>query len=445
MSAIGFTWGPGDGYQLYAPGFPDIIAGTKDAYAWVNRCGVWYWVNSSIWFQALPDVQGLVLSEQECIVVSAKDRQFSVRTLQRENGSIGAHRSFSARGIEVGANIVVVDQGTERIALDLHTGQTLTLPVGARDARPKPWAVGPGVVWIDQLQVYRLAFGGRPQSVGRLPSPATSWVVGPRGSAVFMCDGRSFGMTSIAGLVDLPLLDAESVRFDPSGDEILAVSEDGTVHIRLVDGQVIGRSRGCVVPVGFVGKPVVLDEDAGVLKWMGGREIRDGFSPCAVSIHGNQLYGPGATAWDVRTQKRLWSHSPLAGIHLVAHPDGVFQIDDRIVGFDTSGRMVSNVPFPIDEDIDGEVLEVSHSRQGFRVRTEQGMVSVGFNGHRLAFETSTAPAGSEDEEEGNTTQTESLSINGVDGLHADPSGRVWCWNEDGILFSLPDSHRLQGR
>ena len=445
MTCDRFLWGSGDGARLHAPGFPDTIAGSEGSIAWVNRCGVWHWVDKEIRLYSLDEVVGLVVSPQSLVVVNVCGSEYVVHVIARSDGSIRLSRAYESRAVDAGTDVLVLDEGTERIAVDVCTGRPFPLPVGARDARPKPWSQGAGVVWVDQSQVYRLSFDGRPQSVGRLASPPNAWVVGPYGAAVFACEGSTYGMAPGGGLVALPPLHMETVRFSDQGDDLLAVSEAGVLHIALGDGGVRRECRGFVVPVGISKDPVVFDEDAGLLKYMGGAQIRDGFAPCAVSRFKDRLYGPGGTAWDLSEQKRVWAHTPLGGLHLVAHRGGVFQIDERIVGFNDAGEHISNVPFPVDEDIDGEVLFVRHCGDGFEVHTDQDVVRISSNGERTASVSRTdAETGLGSAGFAAASVIDRPWAVGVDGS-CTVAGRLWCWNEDGMLFSVPDSYVKQNR
>ena len=443
MTPLSFGWDTDAGPCLHAPGFPDVIAVSGDVFAWVNSAGLWFSRDNSVALYPFQNIQGFALSSTKCVVVMGASPSSGIQicAVDIHSGVVANSHRLAGRNFEVGADVCIVDHGEERVATAVSASVTLPLPVGARDARPKPWNLGEGVVWVDQQQVYRLAFGGRTATVGRLPSPPTSWLVGPHGCAVFECHGSVFGMAAGGGLIPLPSLDISTSRFNENGGEVLVATDDGTARIRLVDGLVLQRAHGRIFPVGFHDEPVVLDEDAGTVKTLCGRVIRAGFSPCAVSVYDGLLYGPGGTAWDLQTQRRLWSHAPLGGLFLVAHSDGVFQVDDRIVGFDRDGRKVSDVPFPVDEEIDGFVVAVEHDADGFHVQTEEGVVQLSAQGERRGF--TVAESNGAHEYMVSQPELHDVLIGGTDGSCV-VAGRVWCWTEDGMLASYP-SQEASGR
>ena len=226
-------------------------------------------------------------------------------------------------------------------------------------------------------------------------------------------------------------MDVESLRFHSDGSQILSILEGGTAHLNLKNGQVVSQKSGFLVPVGFDQKPIVLDEDAGILKWMGGGTICRGFSPSAAAQHGNILYGPGGTAWNIDTQEQAWNESPLGGIFLVAHQDGVFQVNERIIGFSPTGKQVVDIPLPIDESLDGEILDVRWNGECLLFKTVDGMILVDIRGNRTVQGTASVVPASTDDEGTSQEEHETCPLVAVGTIRG--AGGAWMWNEDGML------------
>jgi len=351
----------------------------------------------------------------------------------------------AARQPSLGTDWVVLNEGAERTVLDLETGRSVPIPVGARDARPKAWMSGCGVTWIDGLQVYRFKAGDKPRLVATLPAKPTDWQTGPAGAAVFSTDKGDFGLGPKGSLQELPPIDPETIRFSDDGNEWMAVSPEGVVRYSLETRGTLNSIHGRLVPVGFGEEPVLLDEDSGVLKTWSGSVLGTGFSPSAVCQHGTRLYGPGGTAWDMTTGEQCWDEAPLAATHIVANQGGVIQVSDRIEGFDDNGAIAFNIPLPIDSELDGEILDV-HWIDGFLFfEVEDGWVQVDFDGRRIGQEPppvlpelslSLPPGWTFDEELGLLSKDGVSFPMVIDGVAIAQDSRLLAWSEDGALYLM---------
>jgi hypothetical protein len=427
-----------------APGFPDVMIATEQATGWLNESGLWVLSNGVVTLYGQADVLGLQASGEHWVVVTEKGDTNEVQRISTLSCGDCVRRLFQGRSVVAGTDWVVVDAGIERVAYDLISGDICRLPVGARDSHPQPWASGCGVIWVDQGRVYRLSDQGRPQVVGVLPWPPDAWVAGPHGSAVFCGPNEAYGLAAGGILVPLPFCDSESVRFSDDGLEALVLTVDALCSIQLSNGNIIHRKQGALYPVGFCNGPVVLDEDSGVLKALGGARISDGYSPCAAAYKGGTLYGPGGTAWDVNAGKRLWRNAPLAGTHLIAHSEGVVQIDSRIRGFSGSGEQVFDFPLPIDEEIDGDILDARWIGDLLHLEVDHGWIRVDLTGKRLDVVDEIGPPNDPppsldgwafDDESGCISREGAQLPLRVAGV-LQHEGYLWCWNDDGMLVVL---------
>jgi hypothetical protein len=439
-----FEAGSAAGHRLLAPGLPDVMVATEQATGWLNDSGLWIQAHGVLTLHGQANVSGLQASGEHWVVVTEQDGSSEVQRISTLPSRACERRTFQGRSVVAGTDWVVVDTGIERVAFDLLSGEVCRLPVGARDSRPQPWASGCGVIWVDQGRVYRLSGEERPQVVGVLAWTPKAWLAGPHGSAVFCGANEAYGLAAGGTLVQLPLCDSESVRFSDDGLEALVLTEDALCSIQLSTGDVTLKKQGALSPVGFCNGPVVLDEDSGVLKALGGMPISDGYSPCAAAHMNGTLYGPGGTAWDVTTGRRLWRNAPLAGTHLVAHPEGVVQIDPRIRGFNNSGEPVFDFPIPTDEEIDGEVLDACWVEDMLYLEVDHGWIKVDFTGKRVGVVDEFSPPNdcspsldgwSFDDESGCISREgEEFPLRVVGVLQHE--GYLWCWNDDGMLLVL---------
>ena len=332
----------GQGDQLLATGLPDHLVVTTDRRIWINGGCLWD-QQGDITVVDGSDLIGFIASGGRAAIAWRTTQGLRVTDAASPDG-----RSIpGARGVHLGLDWAVVDHGIERRVIELATGAPHRIPVGAQDARPKAWVVGPGVTWVDGVDVYTFRTGGRARLSGRLPAPVEEWTTGPHGAAVFSTPSGVFGMASNGPLHSLPPVDISSAVFSPDGDLMTAATDEGVIRWNLVrqqeDGQILGR----FYPSGYTTEPVLLDEDVGTLRTWSGTIIGTGFTPCAASTHAGRLYGPGGTAWSMDTGRRLWSDSPLAGAHLMATEGGVIQVDERIVGLDLDGAVTFDLPLPI--------------------------------------------------------------------------------------------------
>ena len=440
MNAICFGWEPACSNRILAPGLPDEMMSANGLHVWLNPSGFWMWREDQVWLHPVTDVLDLVVGQQSSVLLTQTDGQFDLHSFCNETLTPQGVRHFTGRRIQFGAEIAVLDIGMERVVHDVRTGDRIQVPVGARDNHPQAWLVGRGITWVDQCHIYSMSLGGRPRVVGRLPAEPTEWRVGPQGTALFVCDGITITLHHSGVMHEFPQIDLTPVRFRLDGNQMLSVWSNGAAYIDLKDGNLIEERSGTLLPVGFDTKPIVLDEDAGIIKWFGGSSICDGFSPSAASIFEHTLYGPGGTAWDLSGQQRLWRDAPLAGVFMIAHSEGVIEIDERIVGYSKLGQKVLDVPLPLDESMDGEILDVRWVDGVLEFEMTEDTVLVDLQGQRMAPTVSRGPSLAEVQtsptpteiERGSSTSQILLEMDG--SLHTE--GADWLWNDDGMLVVI---------
>ncbi|MGB0639133.1 MAG: hypothetical protein ACPGTU_07375 [Myxococcota bacterium] len=443
---LAFHWGHSNGLSMLAPGMPDLLFCMGPHIAWINFNGLFILKNDCVEFQPFENVDALSIGPESATIRSPLEQGFRVQRLGLQD-IVCAPRIFEGRDVQVGSHWVVVDTGAQRSAYDLDTGEEIALPVGAQDARPKPWPDAPGAVWVDGTNVYRMRDSESPRLVGSLPAHPEEWIVGPQGSVFFALADSSWAAPGRGSLVEIEGIDPHTVRFSADGTALTGNTENGVIHVDLLMGKMIRRlDNAHLTPVGFDsnGTALLLQESSGSIRTWNGKELAHGFSPSAVVRHGDFLYGPGGTAWDLQTGKRAWNHAPLGGTHLIAFDDCLVQLTDRIERLDYAGQPQGHAPFPFDEEIDGEVLDVYDQGSMLVVETEDGFTGIDLQGKRLGpvdFEEQpsdppvTIPGWTLDKETLCLVQDStgiSLAVDGTTQAH----GSWWCWTEDGLLFAI---------
>ena len=448
MSLLDFGFGPGTGNRLLAMGLPDDIFASGDALVWLAETGIFVWRGDRIEFRRTAPVTAISGHVGNWVFALEADSGVSLLRLNAHGAS--AAWSFEARSVEVGTQLVVLDQGHERVAFDLEHDQPWSMPVGARDGRPKPFTDEKGVVWLDGTQVLRFREGDRPRIAGRLPSRPLGWSTGPAGSAVFSLADGLWGMGTSGGPRELGALDYESCRFSPDGTEMTTIDPDGWARVDLQEGSIVEKRRGSLIPVGYGPTPIILDEDAGLLKNAEGLLRATGLTPSAATAFGGVLYGPGGTAWSSHTGEPLWDCSPLCGEHLAATEGGVIQVGHRIEAFDTAGSKVLDLPLPIDPELDGEIFDFHWIDGMLFFEVEDGWVQVDFEGRRVGLgepphlpdtDTGRPSFWKLEPETGHVSTGEHIVPLPFDGVLTLDDGRALAWSEDGMLTIL-DTTRL---
>ena len=443
MRHVRLKMGPGAGNRLLAAGLPDLMVVAGSRRIWVNGSCVWDQRGEDVEVADAESLVGLMASQERAVMAWRTEAGFQVRS-----SAAGDSVELSGvRDIHLGLDWVVVDRGMERSIVALDGPAEPQIPVGARDARPKAWAEGCGVTWIDGSDIYTFQLGGRTRLAGRVSGAMKRWISGPHGAAVFETDAGVSGMAAAGALHPVPQIDVDTVRFGPDGQELIAATGDGVVRWSLAEQRISGQIQGRLYPAGYSNGPVLLDEDVGTLRMWSGDILATGFTPCAASVHKDRLYGPGGTAWSIDSVSKVWQDAPLAGAHLMATEGGVVQVDDRIVGFDLEGQPAFNLPLPIDPEVDGPIYSTHWIDGLMYFEVEHGWIQIDFEGRRVGANAPPAESGEprllrkpwrHDLETGLLSDDSGPLPIVFDGAISRSDRGVLAWSEDGLLCSLTD-------
>lgn len=434
IEALTFRRGPGRGNRLLAVGLPERIEIHGLWMVWEANDGVFVQHTDRVVFLALDRVAGVALSDERCRIACEREKCCLVVELDPTLSPVGTEIAGELAGIGVDAVTVRQDRGC--VAFIGSSAAEFRMPVGARDASPMPFSVGVGVIWVDGCNIMRIRGDGKPSVAGSLPSPPVRFISGPHGACAFDVDGVLW----CAAPRGRPLLvgpyDIDSCRFNASGEQMVAFGPEGAVLIDTESAVLIARSESAAWPVGFAGIPLLLDDDKGVLHTLDGSIHEAGFSPSAVCVDGDRVYGPGGTAWDTLSGAQIWPHAPLGAEHLLMVGNRVVQITDRISVFDRQGQLVSENPLPTHLYEEGELIDVEATVEGLRCVCEYGWFDVSLSGERLSSHgrESTEPTTVDGRIQDGHTPDHIGILN--DGSVQSSNGRRLVWTEDGMLAQL---------
>ena len=125
---------------------------------------------------------------------------------------------------------------------------------------------------------------------------------------------------------------------------------------------------------------------------------------------------------------------------MVAHAEGVFQIDQRIEGFDIRWQSCLDSPMPIDEGVDGEIIAIQWTGTLFEFEVEDGFIYVDTAGRRISVDTepvtvNTVPNPEAPQEV--PAHCPSAADIVFDGFMQRGTS-YWFWSFDGMLLRLPN-------
>jgi hypothetical protein len=452
-SILRFGWGPGAGNRILCAGLPDVLFADGHHIGWMNPDGVWRLHDGEARFFPVLNAVGVAGVGDTWTVLCGEPEAWEICRVDWRSSEI-ARQSIAARAVSVGAEWAVVDRGSHRSLLNVGQTALPRVPEGAREAHPRPWIGGAGITWIAENTVYRMGSDGRVRVAGSLPGRPKGWVVGPEGAAVFEMEHGILGLAPGGGLVPLAPLDVQTVRFDAGGGRIIAWNGEGVVEIDLRTAKMSTVQPGDLRPVGFAPDAVVLDESTGTLRTLSGARVATGFCPSASAIDGVQLYGPGGTAWDLQTGEPIWTHAPLCGEHLSVVGAYIVSVGSQIEVFDRQGVATHRFALPSEADTHGPVYDVIADPPGhFFLELEETALRVPVDGQGeparffldaldtlIDLDQSVAgwrcdpelPAVVRVNGDGQTIASWPIAADAVLEL----GGRLWCWNDDGMLLAL---------
>jgi hypothetical protein len=436
---------PAADVTVLSPGLPDHMVSAGDHVVWVCASALFRQGPDGLTLSSAIPLLGIAHSSTEWAFLFKEDGVLWVEHLVQGRAPTHITLPQGIRSAVLGLSWTVLDHGMERSVVQTETGRAVQIPVGAKDARPQPWLAGPGLTWCDGARIYRLKAGGKVRSAGALDAPPSRWRSGPEGSALFALSDGLVGMSTSSTPVDLPPLDFDTARFSPDGLEVMGLGPLGLIRVDLRTGKPIATLERSGIPVGYSDPPLFLDEETGVLFEWSGRIRAEGFQPCAVTRHEDTLYGPGGTAWNISTGSRRWQDAPLSGAHVTATEHGVAQLDSRVQIFDTEGQLQHDWPLPVNEEVDGEVLDLHWVDGLLTIEVESGWVHLDQTGRRISgvppelpeeLLHSTAPGWAFCEDTGLLTHEEQCWPAAFDGVAFTQDGRALAWSEDGLLLLI---------
>lgn len=413
--------------RLCAPGRPDWIGADGETIGWIVRDRLFLLRDGAVDMVDLPEE-----AEDACASPPSPGETGGRWTVAFGNGFV--HVDIAAADVVAaivdderdpvsarpGRDVGLFVEVPEHRLLRLSDGLALPLPDAAVRARwIRPWETGIGACWIDFDTLYRL--GGRISALGRAPG-AEGIRCGPEGAVlVTLTDDTVVAAPRGLAVRVGQRLDADSARFSPDGNEVLAASEDGVVHVDLRDGTVIASWEGNFGPVGFAGGPVLWDLDRGTLV-RGDVDVLGGVTGATPSCVGARLAGPGGAAWDLATGERV--ADGLVGGACATDGACVVHVDDttvRVVGGPSfEHHLLSGEDDAVERArIDGDTLVIE------TLDGEVGLYALSDGtprGRRRASRREEAPR-------------PELSVP-ADGTTVAPGGETWAWTDEGMLVIL---------
>jgi len=213
--------------------------------------------------------------------------------------------------------------------------------------------------------------------VGAIADDVKRIVAGPQGAAVIV----GLDSTWVLPRIGRPLkvfstpTDADNICFDDDGNRVLMFSPDGLVVVDCATARICSVSSGDLLPTGFLGQPLLFDEDSGVLTLMDGDVHSTGWLPAPVCIAGDCLYGPGGATWSLHSGASMWQHPALSSEFVVESAQAILCIDDTsvaVLGFD--GDLTHEFQLP-----DG-VIDAGPFDGGFWFETDSGFYPCSIDG-----------------------------------------------------------------
>jgi len=430
---------------MLAPGLPDELFGDGSHLGWTTTEGLWILHEDEACLVPAAFPVGVSIAPERWLIVQGQPGGWTV-TAVHPRGLQPQRWTFHSRGITVGAAWLVCDLGIQRQVISLDSGNEVSIPDGAADARPQPWTDEPGLVWTERESVYRMGSDMRVRVAGTLPAPPADWRVGPSGAAVFEVAGELWGMAPQSSPVLLFGAHLEGLRFSPSGLAVLVFGAEGIVEHCLRTGAELWRLDGHFVPVGYAPDAVFLDEISGRIRDREGVVRAEGFNPSAATLSGTQLYGPGGTAWDLKAGKRMWAHAPLVAEHLSVVGSQILALGGGLTIYSLEGDRVGHRKLPHDPETEGPIVDVHPTADGYLlIELQDGFFELYADGQRRppraehrVEERVVLEAGlqvSEDPPYIRVAQPQRQWPLAVDGC-VTVGQQLWCWNEDGMLCSL---------
>lgn len=158
-------------------------------------------------------------------------------------------RSVRASGIHLGSHWMLGWRGAETFAFDLETGDPVPLPLGAREARARPWPQEAAASWCAGKSLVQQRGRTSPQAVGVASEPLLGLHAGPHGAALAWGRKERWVHGPGGGLVPLKVegSSATACAFSPDGEQALVQTSHGVTLVDLRSGEPLDdRPEGVV-------------------------------------------------------------------------------------------------------------------------------------------------------------------------------------------------------
>lgn len=168
-------------------------------------------------------------------------------TLWAYRGSqLAAVRAQQASGVHLGSHWMVSWRGTEAQATVSSTGEALVLPLGAREARARPWPDAAAASWLAGKALVEQRQGEPPRLVGVASEALRHLRVGPGGAALAWSRTQAWAHAPGGGLVPTALECPPAARcaFSPDGEQALVETTQGVCLVDLRAGQPLDDRPG---------------------------------------------------------------------------------------------------------------------------------------------------------------------------------------------------------
>lgn len=148
-------------------------------------------------------------------------------------------RTVQASGIHLGSHWMLTWRGAEASVADLLTGEPVSLPLGAREARARPWPDQPAASWCAGKSLVQQRGSDSPRSVGAATEPLIGLRLGPKGASVAWGREGAWAHAQGHGLVPLSvdLPPSPDCAFSPDGEQALVQTCEGVALVDLRTGE----------------------------------------------------------------------------------------------------------------------------------------------------------------------------------------------------------------
>ena len=311
-----------EGAALCAPGLPICWAddgvklglGHEDGALLVGPDG-------ALWFD-LPDLVALDATGEGWLALTEDldDGVASVWELTPAGAVLRATVPEGAAGLRLEGGALVETRGARtEVARLVGEARSLPLPMGAERGRV---AVGSqALAWADGPDLYLRDAAGRTRTAGQAPGPVTRLQLGPSAGLLFVVAGQSTLLRSPTGHTrSVPHVSAPPAILGGEhallqiGEDVLCVPWGAGPERWLRERELCGSARAVINP------------EEGRVETLTGGVLLDGMLPCAATVTGDAILGPGGRRWPLAGGAPGAFDPDLLAEHLLAHEGHVLAV-----------------------------------------------------------------------------------------------------------------------